>query len=155
MVNTSNSKKISARDVFYFRQRQKNIVFSKLAAFFEEEAKRRGVTRKDLAEILDKEPSQISRWLSSPSNITLDTISDILLALDAVMAFDIQQFENAPRANFTHPLAIAADKALAVTLDTRPSVRISRGVVTAQIPQPEAAKTESTKFSFEFSGATP
>ncbi len=109
MVTTSNASPKGLRDVHYFRQRLKNRVFDKLLAFFAAEAKRTGVTRKDIADRLGKDPAQITRMLSSPSNLTLDTISDFLLALDAeAEPPEIVRFTDRPRLNSMHPLAAKA-----------------------------------------------
>lgn len=102
MENTLNLDPKSDRDVFYYRQRHKNRVFQSLVAFFATEAERRGLTKKDLAERLKRDPAQITRWLSSPSNLTLDTISDILLSLDAEMDHTISRFEDRPNPNYMH-----------------------------------------------------
>jgi transcriptional regulator with XRE-family HTH domain len=72
--------------------------------FFAQKAERRGVTKKDLAEALSKNPSQITRWLSAPSNFELDTLSEILLAMDAEMEHRIVRFTDRPKPNFMHPL---------------------------------------------------
>ena len=105
MDNTSNNKKISDRDLFYYRQRFKNRVHSKILEFFEKEAKKKGISRKDIAEILDKDPAQITRWLNSANNLTLETISDLLLALAAeVDNFEIRSLEEKPIRNYQHPL---------------------------------------------------
>ena len=37
-----------------------------IVEFFAQEAERRGFTKKQLAEVLSKDPSQITRWLSAP-----------------------------------------------------------------------------------------
>lgn len=92
------------RDVAYYRQRQKNRVFTELVRFFAEEAERHGITKKDLANALSKDPAQISRWLSAPSNFELDTLSDILLALGAEMDHKIVRFKDRLQPNFVHPL---------------------------------------------------
>lgn len=92
------------RDLAYYRQRQKNRVFTSLVEFFAKEAERRGVTKKQLAEALSKDPSQITRWLSAPSNFELDTLSDILLALDAEMDTRIVRFADRAKPNYAHPL---------------------------------------------------
>lgn len=93
------------REVFYFRQRLKNRFFGKIVSFFSEEAERRGITKKDLAVALDRDPAQITRWLSNPSNMTLDTISDILLAMDAeIEGPSIVRFSERYRSNYAHPL---------------------------------------------------
>ena len=47
------------------------------------------MSRKDIAAKLRKDPAQITRWLSSPTNLTLDTISDLLLACGAECEFSI------------------------------------------------------------------
>lgn len=90
MKNTS--KKISSRDIFYFRQRQKNKVYQAVIAFFAKKAEEHGITKKDLAIRFDRDPAQITRWFSGPGNWTLDTISDLLLAMDAEMRHEILLF---------------------------------------------------------------
>jgi hypothetical protein len=57
-----------------------------------------------LAELLAKDPSQITRWLSAPSNFELDTLSDILLALGAEMDHRIVRFGDRIKPNYAHPL---------------------------------------------------
>ena len=108
MDDTSKLNQPRKRDMAYYRQRQKNRVFVELVHFFAEEAERRGVTKKDLALSLKKNPSQITRWLSAPSNFELDTLSDILLALGAEMDHRIVRFEDRPQQNFAHPLVVTA-----------------------------------------------
>lgn len=61
----------------YFRARLKQRMFDALL----KEYKRSGLTKAELAARLCKDPAQISRLLSGPGNVTLDTMSDILLAL--------------------------------------------------------------------------
>lgn len=105
MANTSKKRNVmNKRDVAYFRQRQKNNVFSSLAQLFAAEAENTGMTKKDLAEALSKDPSQITKWLSAPSNFELDTLSDILLALGAEMEHRIVPFHGRNKPNYAHPL---------------------------------------------------
>jgi transcriptional regulator with XRE-family HTH domain len=104
MENISKTNPMKRRDVAYYRQRQKNHVFTALIEFFAQEAERRGVTKKDLAAALSKDPSQITRWLSAPSNFELDTLSDILLALGAEMDHKIVRFTDRQKPNYMHPL---------------------------------------------------
>jgi hypothetical protein len=103
MENTSKPNSIKKRDVAYYRQRQKNRVFTELVKFFAEEAERRQITKKDLATALARDPAQITRWLSAPSNFELDTLSDILLALGAEMDHRIVRFDDRPKPNYAHP----------------------------------------------------
>jgi hypothetical protein len=103
MADTSN-KKPSRRDVAYYKQRQRNRVFSELASFFAEEAERGNITKKELAEALGKDPSQITRWLSAPSNFELDTLAELLLPMGAEMDHNIVRFVERPKPNYAHPL---------------------------------------------------
>jgi transcriptional regulator with XRE-family HTH domain len=104
MADTLKLKRVSEREAHYYRQRQKNRVFGHLTAFFAEEAARRGITKKDIAEALGRDPAQITRWLSAPSNLTLDSISDLLTALEAEMDSRVVRNEDRPQPNYVHPL---------------------------------------------------
>jgi hypothetical protein len=104
MPNTSKHEPPSRRDVAYYRQRQKNRVFTDLVRFYAEEAERTGITRKELSELIGKDPAQITRWLSAPSNFELDTLSDVLLALGAEMDHRIVRFSERSPSNYVHPL---------------------------------------------------
>jgi hypothetical protein len=101
MENISKSN-ISDRDIFYFRQRQKNRVFSQMATFFSEEAEEFGTTKRILAERLGRDPAQITRWLSEPNNITLDSISDLLLSMGAEMEYRIAKLSERHQSNTVH-----------------------------------------------------
>jgi hypothetical protein len=95
MGNTSSENRpLKRRDIAYYRQRQKNRVFTALAAFFADEARQGNVTKKELAIRLGRDPAQITRWLSAPSNFELDTLSDILLAMGAEMDHEIVRFQD-------------------------------------------------------------
>lgn len=83
MDGTSKTSRKSARDIAYFAQRYRNRVYSKLVSFIAEQCEARGLSQKDIAHILGKDPGLISRWLSQPSNLTLDTVSQLALAFDA------------------------------------------------------------------------
>jgi hypothetical protein len=104
MENTSKLPAVSDRDIFYYRQRSKNRLFEALTSFFAEEAERRGITKRDIAECLRRDPALITRWLTAPSNLTLDTISDLLLSLGAEMDYVVAKFEDRPQPNEMHPL---------------------------------------------------
>jgi Helix-turn-helix len=108
MPNTSKHEPPSRRDVAYYRQRQKNRVFADLVKFFAEEAERTGITKKELSELVGKDPAQITRWLSAPSNFELDTLSDVLLALGAEMDHRIVRFSERSPSNYVHPLVRSA-----------------------------------------------
>lgn len=105
MENTSKVEPLKKRDVYYYRRRFLNRVFSSLAKFFADEAMSHGATKGMIAKKLDVDPSQITRWLSHPNNLTLASISDILLALDAeAEPFEIVPFRERVQPNYAHPL---------------------------------------------------
>ena len=103
MVDTSK-KELKRRDIAYYRRRQQNRVFTALAEIFEEEAEKGATSKKELAAILGKDPSQITRWFAGPSNLELDTISDILLAMGAEMDHRVVRFSERTKPNYVHPL---------------------------------------------------
>ena len=53
-----------------------------LAAKIDEAIKDKGWKKKDLAEVLKKQPSEITKWLSGTHNFTADTLWDIERVLD-------------------------------------------------------------------------
>ena len=104
MENTSKLPAVSDRDIFYYRQRSKNRLFEAITAFFAQEAECRDLTQRDIAECLRRDPAQISRWLSSPSNLTAESVSDLLLSLGAEMDYSVAKFDNRRLHNDMHPL---------------------------------------------------
>ena len=94
MSNITSSAEPTVREFFYYRQRQRNRIFQLLAAHFSSLAKAEGLTQKKLASLARKDPGSINRWLKSPSNLELDTISDLLLAMGAEMDFQIEALPN-------------------------------------------------------------
>lgn len=95
---------VDEAELGYSRQRFKNRVFAQLVEFFASEAERRNITQADLAVALKKDGGQLNRLLRHPSNLTLETISDLLTALDAEMDTRVVRFADRAPANYMHPL---------------------------------------------------
>jgi hypothetical protein len=105
MENISEvTKAIPRRDRAYYRRRQQNRIHAAIASFFAEEAEAGRITKKKLADLIEKNPAQITRWLSEASNYESDTISDILLAMEAEMDHNIVRFSERGKGNQIHPL---------------------------------------------------
>ena len=64
----------------YFQQRLRLRVFNFILNKFIE-AQKDGLTKAGLARRIEKTPDVINRWLGGSSNLTLDTISDLLLGI--------------------------------------------------------------------------
>ncbi|MPZ39851.1 MAG: hypothetical protein GEU95_17685 [Rhizobiales bacterium] len=115
MENTSKeTKPIPRRDRAYYRRRQQNRIYSAIASFFAEEAAAGRITKKKLADLIEKNPAQITRWLSEPSNFEIDTFSDILLAMGAEMDHRVVRFRERAKPNYVHPLIARLTKTEAV-----------------------------------------
>ena len=76
----SDSVVLSAGTRAYFQERLRGRLYD-LVMDQVEKYRERGGTRADLAKRVGKRPEQITRWLSGPGNLTLDTLSDLLLGL--------------------------------------------------------------------------
>lgn len=85
----TNTLPINNRDLVFYRRLRRNLVFSEVLAYFAKAAEKNGLTKQQIAKLLDKQPSQITRWFSEPANLCLDTISDLLVAMDAEMEFRV------------------------------------------------------------------
>lgn len=90
MESTSKSLALSDRHIFYFRQRLKNRLFQSVIACFARQAETKGLTKRDLALRLKKDPAQLTRLLSGSGNWTLDTVSELLLAMDSELEHHLQ-----------------------------------------------------------------
>jgi len=78
-------KPIPEDKLVYFRERLRDRLHSAILAAFQQRAKT-GFKQSDLAERIHKKRAQITRWFSTTSNLTLDSISDLMVGLG--MDFD-------------------------------------------------------------------
>ncbi len=102
-ANTSNDNaQITEEDLSYFRHRIKNMAFQSLMAKFVERAESDGFTKALIATRLGKDRAQITRLFAGPTNWTLDTLSDLALALDLEPEVTFESLREDPRHNFCH-----------------------------------------------------
>lgn len=84
-----NTTIISERDKAYFCRLNRNLVFSELNRYYAHKAATEGLTQRKIADRLNKDYGQVSRLLSEPRNLTLDSVSELLLAMDSEMHFEV------------------------------------------------------------------
>jgi len=88
----------------FFQQRQRNRLYEAVVKIVEDAARLDGVRKKDIADRINSNPSQVSRWLSGPSNWTIDSISDVLWAVGGELDFNFVRFANRAKQNRSHPV---------------------------------------------------
>jgi len=128
----------------YFQARLRNRLFNFVLSKFGEEQKK-GLTQAALARRIGKKPDVVNRWLGSPSNLTLDTLSDLLLGISAeeFIAASSSLFRRPPR-NYSHWETIASPSEQSAT--SRTSTMSATKAATLQTSiQPTASATEALK----------
>lgn len=84
---------IPEEKLFYFRVRLKQRLYSFLLSKFSELSQDKNFNKASLARRLGKRPEQITRWLRSPGNLELDTLSDLLLGMKKELLFNASSIE--------------------------------------------------------------
>ncbi len=83
-------KPIPESTLVYFRERLRHRLHATILEAFTTRARERGLKQKDLAARIHKSNVQINRWFSTTSNLTLDSLSDLMIGLG--MDFDAFPF---------------------------------------------------------------
>ncbi len=119
----------------YFQERQKGRLYDKIIRGFWEKEKE-GFSRAQLARRMNKRPEQITRILAAPGNWTLDTISDLVLAIyGGEIDFQIIDFNHIPKRNYT-----ASDN---FSLEEKPSTEINNIEIVTSIENNTRPTTSS------------
>ena len=100
-----DTAKLSDADKAYFRANTRRRAYEVVLEKFMQRADEEKLTRADLARKLGASPAQVTRWLSSPSNWTLDTFSDLLLALSCTVRMAAEEIDNRKLGNYAHPFS--------------------------------------------------
>lgn len=74
-------EKIPLGKLAYFRERLRNQLYELVITEFLDQEKTKNLTRAELARRIGRRPEQITRWLGAPGNWTIDTVSDLMLAM--------------------------------------------------------------------------
>jgi transposase-like protein len=88
-------REIPKHKLAYFRARLRNRIYDLVVSEFARQQEMTGATKADLARRIGRDPAQLTRWLSSPSNWTLDTISDLMTAMGTEPQFAVESVGHA------------------------------------------------------------
>lgn len=105
------STPLNESDKSYFRARTRRHVHDVVLGKFMELSDDQNLTRAQLAERLQVDRAQITRWLSSPSNWTLDTLSDLLLAMACQASVEAKAIGFGETGNYHHAFTTSLDPA--------------------------------------------
>jgi DNA-binding phage protein len=111
MSVNSNNVNWSKAEFAYFQARLKNRIHDIVVNHYLHLQKEEGLTKAELARRLKTRPEQITRWLSAPGNWQLDTVSNLLLAMQAEPDFSISKLADRRFNNFSHELAVSSQTA--------------------------------------------
>lgn len=103
-----------------------------------------GMTQKDIAKALDRDPAWVSRNLAGPANWTLKTFGELLEALDGHAAIAAVPLESVPQGNFDiyddSEYEAAILEPVEVTLTQRP-----KGSVVVSVQAPSVAPVTANR----------
>jgi transcriptional regulator with XRE-family HTH domain len=87
------ARRIPRAQLEYFQARLMLRFYSMIQSTFHRLRKEKGFSKADLARRLGKGQDQVTRWMNSPSNLTIKTISDLLLAMGYEPELDLRNLE--------------------------------------------------------------
>ena len=137
LKNALAEKIIPAFWLGYFRENFRSEVNDQLVELFHAT----GLSKADLARKLGRRPEQVTRWLAAPSNLGLDTVSDLALALGCVPKLNLEKVGCDKPSQKRHPFS--------ASLDTAGS---TSNVSTSEVTTPMASGTAVLR-TFEFEEA--
>ena len=100
----SNKEPLPRHTLTYLVERTKDRLHSKIVETFFEEKKSRGLTRAMLAKKIHATPEQITRWLSTPNNMTFATAAKLLAGMGMEIEPTIESIIQKPLSNHKHAL---------------------------------------------------
>ncbi|GBQ99879.1 hypothetical protein AA23498_3580 [Acetobacter nitrogenifigens DSM 23921 = NBRC 105050] len=136
-IKHSNDNVVSLEREAYFGQRLKNRYHGLVLEAFAKAQREDNLSKLELAGRVRRRPEQITRWLSNPSNMTLDTLSLLLLGIcNGEPEVGIVHLNNKAAANFSAP-------------EWYKSTYVSGGAASENFSQEKVGK--STGFSINYS----
>ena len=123
----------------YLRERTRNVLYDFIIKKFLE-AEKNGLSQAELARRIGKRPEVVSRWLGSPGNWRIDTISDLLVGIGAE-ELDPQSVSllNRAQRNRTYPDWLQRDRTATINDNEIDAHSILGGSKRSQINQPTSS----------------
>lgn len=119
----------------YFRERFRDRLYDLVVEEFVKQSAESNLTRAEVARRIGRRPEQITRWFSAPGNWTLETVSDLLLAI-AKSEPDVRLLPLEGRHNRNY----RGQDTLVTYPRQRASSRPARSAIEANDPQKDGAR---------------
>ena len=104
-INLIGDEQLNPIQVAYFSQQFRGQVYYAIAKAFYEEVGAGNISQAILGRRLNKDRATVSKWFSGPRNLTLDTVSEMLLAMGAEPRVEVCFFrDQGAGPNQAHPL---------------------------------------------------
>lgn len=100
LADTINADHIPAEQLAYFRARLSSRIYDLVIKKYLAAEKAGRLNRAVLARRIGRKPEQITRWLRTPGNWTLNTFSDLMLAMGSEPGLSDSPLLNRPARNF-------------------------------------------------------
>ena len=126
-------QQISIGTLAYFRGRLMNRIHALVLEDFTKLENEKKITKADLARRIGREPAQITRWLGSPGNWTIETWSDLMLGMGHEPSIAVSNLKEVTK----------QDASPAQEIANAPSAQSVPGVAANDEPK----KTEFTPFA--------
>lgn len=107
-LDLSSKEPLGSRILSYFRARFRSRVHKAIVAAFVEAQEKHDLAKADVARKMDRGAEQVTRWLGAPTNLTLDTVSDLLVAIGKEADFVIRDIELSSKRNYVPAVIIKA-----------------------------------------------
>lgn len=118
-LTSSPDKELSSRQLAFFEGLAQNRAHEAVLQLIERLAREGRLSRASLAKKLGRSPSQITRWLGSPGNWTLQTLGILLGAMGYVPVISAHPINERVATNYSHPAAELSKAAQFVQLRSR------------------------------------
>ncbi|MBF6567435.1 MAG: helix-turn-helix transcriptional regulator [Candidatus Binataceae bacterium] len=128
-----DAREIPRNKLAYFRARLRNRLYDFIITAFVREQENGKLSRKQLAERIGRRPEQITRWLSGPSNWTLDTISDLLIAMGAEAEFALAFLKDKVSVEKNSGASFEAQSVGVAAIELLSPVQAARSTVASQL----------------------